>query len=286
MAMAENEANQNFETILTRGKVTAAYFSSSGYVENKDWYPVEPQDMTENQIKPIKKEDYGEYKPINDEEFGEYKPINDEEFGEYKPINKEDSGVFMESSDEELEKEEKSMPLFTEADQNQCTIISATDQNQSTITSTTNQQLTEFTLLQSQIKFGQGVVIHKSDEKLSVISEKSCETDSYRAITSIQSSTRTVFITKLVKEPSVHNKPKTYPHQQTTKSKWSPEQNKIVSRKPTDKERPKKRLRRPPSPRKNINVDIPQVYQRQNTADLLHGKDEQIPVARATVNRK
>ena len=223
MAMAENEANQNFETILTRGKVTAAYFSSSGYVENKDWYPVEPQDMTENQIKPIKKEDYGEYKPINDEEFGEY-----------KPINKEDSGVFMESSDEELEKEEKSMPLFTEADQNQCTIISATDQNQSTITSTTNQQLTEFTLLQSQIKFGQGVVIHKSDEKLSVISEKSCETDSYRTITSIQSSTRTVFITKLVKEPAVHNKPKTYPHQQTTKSKWSPEQNKIVSRKPTD----------------------------------------------------
>jgi hypothetical protein len=49
-------------------------------------------------------------------------------------------------------------------------------------------------------------------------------------ITSIQSSTRTVFITKLVKEPSVHNKPKTYPQQQTTKSKWSPEQNKIHSR--------------------------------------------------------
>lgn len=262
MAMAENEAKQNIEKILTRGRVTAAYFSSSGYVENKDWYPVEPQDMTENKSRPISKEDYGEF----------------------KPINKEDSGVFMESSDEELEKEEKPTQLSTEADQNQCTITSEIDQNQSTVT-TTNQQLTEFTLLQSQIKFGQGVVIQKSDEKLSVISEKSCETDSYRTITSIQSS-RTVFITKLVKDPSVPNKPKIYPQQQTTKSKWSPEQNKIVSRKPTDKKKPKKRLRRPPSPRKNINVDIPQVYQRQNTADLLHGKDEQIPVARATVNRK
>jgi hypothetical protein len=44
MAMVENEAKQNFETILTRGTVTAAYFSSSGYVENKDWYTVEHQD--------------------------------------------------------------------------------------------------------------------------------------------------------------------------------------------------------------------------------------------------
>lgn len=280
MAMAESETKQNFEKILIRGRVTAAYFSSSGYVENKDWYPVESQDMTENKCKPVQKEDYGEFKPINDKDFGEF-----------KQISTEDSGVFMESSDEELEKEEKPTPLSTEDNQNQCTITSATDQNRSTVTSTTNQQLTEFTLHQSQIKFGQGVVIQKSDEKLSVISEKSCETDSYRTITSIQSST-TVFITKLVKEPSVPknppapNKLKTYPQQQTTKTKCSSEQIKIVSTKPTSKKRQKKRLRRPPSPSRNINIDIPQVYQRQNTDDLLHGKDEQVPVARATVNRK
>ncbi|XP_076115848.1 uncharacterized protein LOC143083463 [Mytilus galloprovincialis] len=226
--MSETENKKHIEKILTKRGITAAYFSTSGNVENKVWHHMQqPESMT-----------------------------------------KEDSGVFLGSSDED--------PDSRKSDDFQTpTPISGEDLNCENIILKIEQQttqLTEITLLKSQSSF-RGMKIVKFDDRLSIISEKSAETDS-----------QVPFVRDIHMEQKVIVKTKQIQHPPGTKTK-SPERQKSVSRKLSAK-RTRRRVKLFQSPNRNVNLDIPQLYQRQNTTELLHLYDEQIPVARASVNRK
>ncbi|CAC5419156.1 unnamed protein product [Mytilus coruscus] len=227
--MSETENKKNIEKILTKRGITAAYFSTSGNVENKVWHHMQqPESMT-----------------------------------------KEDSGVYMESSDEDRDSgngEHFVTPMPISDEELNCENIILKIEQQTT-------QLTEITLLKSQSSF-RGMKIVKFDDKLSIISEKSTETDS-----------QVPFIRDIHLEEQVVVKAKQIQHQPKTKTN-SPERQKSLSRKLSTKKKTRRRVRLPQSPNRNVNLDIPQVYQRQNTTELLHLYDEEIPVARASVNRK
>lgn len=243
--MPDTEGKKHIERLLTRGRVTSAYFSTSGHIENKQWHSIQVPQMHEPQG---------------------------------SSLTKEDSGVFVDSSDEEQDSALDINEMTTQRETKNA-LKPESSQGHKKDTNSGYKPL-KLTLVKSQDKY-QGMILIKSDDKLSVISEKSCDND-------------TTEVPQLNEIPTKSRKRqadiKTRKRNQKQKSKKSP----VREQSPTKKNQLKRRGRHEPQRHvphpmisaNNVNLDIPQMYERQNTAELLNRNEKEIPVARASVNRR